>query len=279
MPIKKDGTGKRWVEMEVLVPGTPEEVWRTMATGDGNAAWFTKATIEERVGGKLEFDFGPGMNSPGEVTIWEPPHRFGYVERDWNKDAPPVATEIVITSRSGGQCLVRMVHSLFTSSDDWDDQMEGFERGWPAFFEVLRIYLGHFAGKKAAYAQAMSPTKGDQLAAWSRLMDDLGLAGLNAGERRTTSGLPETVSGIVEGVYQDTRKRHAILRLDAPMAGVAILGTYGLGDSVNVSVILYFYGDAAEEQAAASQGLWRDWLVKTFPQPPDASTGTGHSPC
>jgi hypothetical protein len=42
MPIKKDGTGKRWVEMEFIVPGTPEQVWQTMAPGPGNAAWFTR---------------------------------------------------------------------------------------------------------------------------------------------------------------------------------------------------------------------------------------------
>lgn len=27
MPIRKDDSGRRWVEMEVLVPGTPEQVW------------------------------------------------------------------------------------------------------------------------------------------------------------------------------------------------------------------------------------------------------------
>lgn len=264
MPIKKDGTGKRWVEMEVLLTGTPEQVWRAMATGDGNAAWFTEATIEERVGGKLEFHFGPGMSSSGEVTVWEPPHRFSYVEREWDKDAPPVATEVVITSRSGGQCLVRMVHSLFTSSDDWDDQMEGFEGGWPGFFEVLRLYLAHFADKTAASARIMTSTTGDQLAVWSRLMNDLGLAGLNAGERRTTSDHPEKLSGIVQTVHQDDRKRYALLRLDEP-AGVAMIGTYGMGDTVNVSAIIFFYGDGAEEKARASDGLWRDWLVKTFP--------------
>ncbi|WP_439541561.1 SRPBCC family protein [Hyphomicrobium sp.] len=264
MPIKKDGTGKRWVEMEVLVPGTPEQVWQAMATGDGNAAWFTKATIEERVGGKLEFDFGPDMSSSGEVTIWEPPHRFGYVERDWSKDAPPVATEIVITSRSGDQCLVRMVHSLFTSSDDWDDQMEGFEGGWPGFFEVLRIYLGHFAGKKAVSARVMAFTKSDQLAVWSRLTHELGLAGLNAGERRTTSAQPERMTGVVHAVHQDDQKRYALLRLDEP-AGVAMFGTYGISDNVNVSAIIFFYGDDAAEKAQASEDLWRDWLGKTFP--------------
>jgi len=38
--------------------------------------------------------------SAGEVTVWEPPFRFGYVERDWAPGASPLATEVAITSRS-----------------------------------------------------------------------------------------------------------------------------------------------------------------------------------
>jgi hypothetical protein len=41
------------------------------------------------------------------------------------------------------------------TNDDWDDQMKGFEKGWAAFFEVLRRYLAHFAGMKAEIASAM----------------------------------------------------------------------------------------------------------------------------
>ena len=150
MPIKKDETGKRWVEMEFVAPGTPEQLWQAMATGPGNTAWFTKATVDERVGGEIQFDFGTRGTQSGEVTAWEPPHRFAYVERHWSEGAPPVATEITITARSGDTCVVRMVHSLFTSSDEWDDQIEGFEKGWPAFFAVLRLYLTHFPGQRAA---------------------------------------------------------------------------------------------------------------------------------
>ena len=264
MPIKKDGTGKRWVEMEFLVPGSPERVWEALATGDGNAAWFTKATIEERVGGALRFEFGKDMSSSGEVTIWEPPHRFGYVEREWSEGAPPVATEITITSRSGDQCLVRMVHSLFSSADDWDDQMEGFEGGWPCFFEVLRLYLRHFAGQRAASVRAMASAKGDHLKVWSRLVEGLALAGANVGERRTTSSRPETLSGVVERTGQDARQRYIILRLDDPSAGIAMFGTYGQGDNVTASVIIFLYGDHATTKAAASERSWQEWVDETF---------------
>ncbi len=263
MPIKKDGTGKRWVEMEIVVPGTPEQVWQALATGPGNTAWFTKATIDERVGGELRFDFGALGSSTGEVTASEPPHRFAYVERNWAEGAPPCATEITITSRSGDRCVVRMVHSLFSSTDDWDDQMEGFEKGWPAFFEVLRIYLSDFAGRRAASFMAMAKITGSHLEVWKRLMEQLDLAGADAGDRRATPR-PEGLSGVVERTEQHAQQRFILMRLDAPAPGVAIIGTYDATPVINVSVTLYFYGDDAATHATASEEKWRRWLNQSF---------------
>ncbi len=264
MPIKRDGTGKRWVEMELLVPGTPEQVWAAMATGPGNTAWFTKATIEERVGGALHFNFGPGATSSGEVTAWEPPRRFGYVEREWSPDAPPVATEITITSRAGSQCVVRMVHSLFSSSDEWDDQMEGFESGWPGFFEVLKLYLAHHAGMKGSSFMAMTSVEAPLPGVWTRLIAALGLSGANVGERREGPAQPERLAGEVARIQQDAKVRALTLHLDAPAPGVAIVGVYGAGARTNAGLSLYLYGESAAELAAASEGRWRAWLEKTL---------------
>jgi uncharacterized protein YndB with AHSA1/START domain len=273
MPIRKDETGKRWVEMELLVPGTPEQVWQAMATGPGYAGWFVKSEIEPRVGGSLVFDFGEGATSPGEVTAFEPPHRFAYVERDWEKGAPPVATEITITARSGQRCVVRMVHSLFTSSDAWDDQVEGFESGWPSFFAVLRVYLAHFAGAPAACFMAMRPSNADALATWLRLGEALGLSGASVGERRQLTGGPERCSGIVEHVYQDSAQRYLLLRLDEPSAGVIVMGTHDKGASSHpaagegkssVGMCRYFYRTDPEARRAEAEPRWREWLGQTF---------------
>jgi uncharacterized protein YndB with AHSA1/START domain len=280
MPIKHDETGRRWVEMEILVPGTPEQVWQAMATGPGNAGWFIKAEIEERVGGTLRFDFGGGVSTKGEVTEWEPPLRFGYVEREWEPGAPPVATEITLTARSGDRCVVRMVHSLFTSSDAWDDQVEGFEKGWVGFFAILRVYLERFSGESAAGFMAMVPTTGDALSAWLRLCETLGMAHANVGERRSASFGPEEWSGTVEHVHQDKEQRYVLLRLDAPSPGIALFGTndssasgldrgavekeVGKGPAVSVSLCRYFYGDDAETLATQSEERWRSFLAEKF---------------
>lgn len=276
MPIRKDGTGRRWVEMELIVPGTPEQVWQAMATGPGNGAWFVRGEVEPRVGGMLRFHFGQGVSTTGEVTVWDPPHAFGYVEREWAPAAPPVATEITITGRAGNTCVVRMVHSLFTSSDDWDDQIEGFEGGWPGFFAILRVYLAHFAGMNAASFIVMTPASGDPLTVWLRLGDALGLAGANVGERRTAPPGVEPWSGVVEHVFQDAQQRYVLVRLDAPSPGAVLVGVTdapNLGGSAGTTVSLcrYFYGDDAAARADSGEASWRDWLTTAF-TPQDATT-------
>lgn len=263
MPVKKDGTGNRWVEMELVVPGTPEQVWQAIATGPGYTAWFTPTTIDERVGGAIRFDMGAHGESKGEVTVWEPPTRFAYVERDWGEGAPPLTTEITVTARSGDRCVIRMVHSLFASTDDWDDQMEGFESGWPAFFELLRLYLSRFAGMKGATTLAMTSVEARHLDVWKRLTEGLGVAHVDVGEEWTTRA-PEALAGVVERVEQGGRQRYVLARLTEPGPGLALITTYGIGRSTNVNVTLYLYGDDAERRAAASGPVWQRWCRETF---------------
>jgi len=259
MPIKFDATGKRWVEMEFVVPGEPDAVWRAIATGPGYAAWFIKADIEEKVGGALTFHFGPGVTTNGVVTQWEPPHCFGYVEIGWGENAPPLATEITVTARKGGTCLVRMVHSLFSSTEDWDDQMESFESGWPGFIEVLRLYLAHHAGAPAASFQAMAAGDGEGLALWRRLMDRLGLSGADVGERRTVDAA-ETLEGTVVHIRQADKQRYVMMHVEGDAPGVVLFGIWSDGDTTRLSICRFFYGDDAGEMATAAEARWGEWL-------------------
>lgn len=264
MPLKKDDSGRRWVEMEFLVPGTPEQVWQAIATGPGMSAWFTPTTVDERVGGAIAFDFGAencgAEVSRGKVTQWDPPVRFGYEEYGWSGDAPPVGTEVTVTSRSGDSCVVRMVHSLFTERDDWDDELESFETGWPGFFEVLRVYLRHFAGRPAAAVHAMVSAPGGDAKIWSALTSALDLAGANVGERRESPSGAPCLAGVVERLHQDAKSRDLMVRLDAPAEGVAVLGSCEMGDESRGMISIYFYGQDAADTAAAEQKTWTDWM-------------------
>lgn len=262
MPIKYDESGKRWIDVETLVPGTPHQVWEAIATGSGMAAWFLRSEIEPRVGGAFRILFGNDESTSGEVTTWEPPSQFGYVERDWAPGAPPLFTEITITGRSDGHCVLRMDHALFASSDEWDDQMERFENGWSGFLAILRVYLQHFAGTDAASFVAMTTTNEEEHSTWTGLTDALGVVRVNVGERCTASTGPEPWSGVVDYVHQDRKGRYLLLRLDVPSQGIALVGisddpAAGGGAGTNVSVCRYFYGDDAPSSAACRSRMAR----------------------
>src|SRR3954453_14675001 len=115
MSVKKEASGRRSVQVEVEVPGTPEEVWQAIATGPGISSWFVPPEFEERDGKPVavKLNFGPGMESSSPVTAWGPPRLFRSEASGWVPNSSPIATEWSVEARAGGTCLVRVVHSLF----------------------------------------------------------------------------------------------------------------------------------------------------------------------
>src|SRR6185436_19547707 len=202
MSVKKEASGRRSVQVEVEVPGTPEEVWQAIATGPGISSWFVPTEFEEQDGKPVavKMNFGPGMESRAVLTAWDPPRTFAAKSPGWTPEMPPMATEWSVEARAGGVCLVRVVNSLFASTDDWDNQLEGTESGWPGFFRILRMYLTHFRGKRSAIMQFIAPVAGTEAEAWEALTAALGLNGVSAGQRWTAPAGVPALSGVVERV-------------------------------------------------------------------------------
>ena len=275
MSVKKEASGRRSVQVEVEVPGTPEEVWQAIATGPGISSWFVPTEFEERDGKPVavKLNFGPGMESSSVVTAWDPPRRFAAEAPGWVPGSPVIADEWSVEARAGGTCVVRIVHSLFASTDDWDNQLEGTESGWPAFFRILKIYLTHFRGRRSAMMQWMAPAPGTEAEAWETLTAALGLKGVSAGQRwvvpaNATAGVP-ALSGVVEHVSQNPY--NALLRLDKPEPGTAALGAVNFGGQSMVTLNFYLYGDQAAATVARETPLWQAWIQERFPAPSETS--------
>jgi uncharacterized protein YndB with AHSA1/START domain len=264
MTVKKAASGRRAIELQLDVPGTPEQVWQAIATGHGISSWFTPSEVEEREGGAVVFHLGPDMQSSGKVTAWQPPHRFAYEESDWNGAAPPLATEFIVETRAGGTCTVRLVHSLFAADAAWDDQLDSMEKGWPAYFDVLRIYLAHFPGSRAASISSTQTYLGSAAAAWAELTQALGLSGAAAGELRAAPIDAPVLGGRVERIDHGVGGFSATMRLERPAPGAAMLGVSQCAGEVQIVVGLFFYGDGAAAAAAHEQPSWQTWLAQRF---------------
>ena len=102
-------TDDRRIELEVEVTGTPEEVWRAIATGPGISSWYVPHVVEEREGGAAMASFGDGpeMQIPGVVAAWEPPHRIVFTGSEADEG---LAFEWLVEARDGGTCVVRLVN-------------------------------------------------------------------------------------------------------------------------------------------------------------------------
>ena len=266
MPVKKDASGRRWISVEAEVPGTPEQVWRAIATGAGISAWFVPSKVEEREGGLASSSFGPGMDSTSTITRWEPPHRWASESKEAGMapGMPPVADEWTVEAKSGGTCIVRVVHSLYADGDDWDNQLEGFESGWPSFFRILRLYLQHFPGQPSAAMAPNGMAPGPRATAWKVLTGALGITDARPGQAvRSAPGAP-SFSGVVEHVGADP-KPELLLRLDGPAPGTAHLFPMEMGDKVFLSVRLYLYGETAAAAVAGEEPRWQTWMGEHFP--------------
>jgi uncharacterized protein YndB with AHSA1/START domain len=271
MPVNKDPSGRRWVQAEVEVPGSPEQVWQAIATGPGISSWFVPTEVEEREGGAITANFGPGMDSHATITAWEPPRRFVADSRDdMGPGDPTVATEWFIEARAGGVCVVRVVHSWYTDSDQWDEQYEQAQYGWLGFFRILRLYLTHFAGQPCAAFQLGGWAPEPKSAAWAALMGALGIAGASVGQRVRTAADAPPLAGVVEDVGPPEFPEDLLLRLDEPAGGIAHLFAMPMG-AVYLSMRCFLYGDEAAAAVARDEPRWQAWMNERFPAGGDDS--------
>jgi uncharacterized protein YndB with AHSA1/START domain len=262
MSVKKEANGRRSISVEVEVPGTPEEVWDAIATGPGISKWFVPAQVEPHVGGQMVLNFGPGMDSASEVTAWDAPRRFSATGEGLGPGAPEMATEWTVEARAGGTCTVRVVHSLFADTDEWDNQLGDVESGWPSFFVVLRMYLSHYRGQPGAHFQVMAPVPGPAVEGWRAVMGRLGLPSLAAGAKIQSQAGTAPLAGVVEQAGPESHPNQAIVRLDGPAPGAAVLSTCGMGEHTFFVGSFYFFGPKAAEGLKAEKE-WQDWLGKS----------------
>ena len=259
----------RLTRHEVEVPGTPDEVWQAIATGEGHAAWLFPADIEPSEGGAMTIHREPyGDNANATVTAWEPPHRFAFEEPIPTPDGsstPPLTTEFLVEAKDGGSCVVRVVNGFYRDGEDWEDLVEGAGEGWRMSLTVLRTYLTHFAGQHATNLDVLvelGRPASERARASAVLMHRLGLSGLIAGDPfRTPAGAPD-LAGTVEHISPG----YVLLRAVEPYPALYAISCFPMADGAPLSVNLLarLYGTLADS-AEREQANWKSWLLDARP--------------
>jgi uncharacterized protein YndB with AHSA1/START domain len=144
------------IQLETILPASPEQVWEAIATGPGIDSWFMgRNQVEAREGGVAAMETG-GHREEALITAYEPGKRFAS-RTSPGEDGRFMAFEYLIEGRDGGSTLLRVVHSGLLG-DDWQDEYDALRRGWPFHLGTLQQYLTHFPGRTGVPVFAAAPT-------------------------------------------------------------------------------------------------------------------------
>jgi hypothetical protein len=226
------------IAREVALDATPEQVWETIATAAGLAAWFQPMPI------KPDSDL---------VTAWEPGRRLA-TRTPAAPDGSVHAFEYLIEARDGGTTVLRFVHSGF-AGDDWSEEYQPLTAGgWDMYLFTLAQYHAHFSGRRAVYIEAEGPASSATAEAWPVLLSALhGTPELGS---EVSIDLPGAgpVRGVVDYVtanYLGLRTADALIRLH---------GRWPLGMTVAVSHHAYSDSAGGSVDAEATRRAWTAWL-------------------
>jgi uncharacterized protein YndB with AHSA1/START domain len=257
MSESPDRARDRSIELEVEVQGTPEEVWRAIATGPGISSWYVPHQVDEREGGAAMASFGdaPEMQVAGRVAAWEPPSRIVF---DGGDGVEGLAFEWLVQARDGGTCVVRLVNSGFGSGEEWDDQYDGMTEGWGLFLFNLQLHCRHFPGRQAV---PMLPTGGSPLPrvdGWTKLRTRLGIVDPPTVDQHIEAHTGDGAS--LAGTVVRADLYSVALLLDAPAPGTAFLTAEGGEAGCGVSVWSYLYGPDAAAIVERDKPRWQAFL-------------------
>jgi hypothetical protein len=178
-----------------------------------------------------------------------------------------MADEWIVEARGGGICVVRVVNSLFASTDDWDNQLDGLEQGWPTYFRILRRRLETFKGKECSAMQFVSFSSDSESKTWEKLGGALGLLNVAPGQKWSTPDDVPRMTGVVDSLGKGTHSSTLLLNLDTPAPGSAYIGAIACGGMAQVYMAIYLYGASAKAAVERDEPIWQTWIDEQFPMP------------
>jgi uncharacterized protein YndB with AHSA1/START domain len=254
----------RDLELSVELDASPEDVFRAVTDGTEIAKWlWPEARVTAPQGdqkGSIWISFGEGMSVEHEIEIFDAPKRLRHPSGKNGETKAPLYADWLVEAREGGKTTLRLVHSGFSASADWDDEFEAHARGWKLMLQNLREYFARHAHEPAVHLPVMSKIESPRGKIWTSLLGKFGFAALpKVGDPfRFTTPKGDVLTGVVDYVAETRVLALVVREYDDALLRFTLegkpdaLSTYGY-----YYVIMYGAGRerASELLAAAGSGM------------------------
>lgn len=127
--IRTDDGSPR-VSFERVLNAAIDTVWTMLTTSDGLEKWLAPASVELRIGGAMDIDFGDGEIVGGEIIHLDPGR---FLEYHWRFTGEPDSIiRFELEEVEPTRTRLRLDHRLLP-----EDQAVGYGAGWHAHLDQL----------------------------------------------------------------------------------------------------------------------------------------------
>jgi uncharacterized protein YndB with AHSA1/START domain len=235
-------TNTRDLQLSVELDASPEDVFRAVTDGTELAKWLAPGARvtppEGEKKGSIWISWGEGMSVEHEIEIFDAPKRLRHPSGKNGETKAPLYADWLVDARAGGKATLRLVHSGFSASADWDAEFEAHARGWKLMLQNLRQYFSRHPHEPAVHLPFMSSVDSPHGSIWKTLLGTLGLSARPKVDDQFRFQTPtgDVLTGVVD-LVTDTR----ILALVVREYGDALLRFTLEGKSDAPSTFVYGY--------------------------------------
>lgn len=238
-------TATRSIELEVTVNAPVEVVWNALADPEKLANWFPlRASGGSGKGATVSISWDPSTEWTTTIDEWVPNKHLRWVDPPAAEGLPPSAIDFRLESK-GGRTIVRLVHSGFGASADWDDMYDATVGGWTYFLYNLQHYLEHHPNVSRNMVWTRRPTTKSPSEIWERLLGDDGF-GIQPGPDAIASGQSYRIDSLGEPVTGTVRMfnapKHFAGTADSLEDGLLFVECEPGSDKRHVGIWLSTYG-------------------------------------
>jgi uncharacterized protein YndB with AHSA1/START domain len=260
----------RRVEQQTTIRRTQAAVWQALTEAAELTRWFPfQAEVTPGKGGRIWYSWDGAFDWEGRITIWEPRSRLqivipveaGHDAKGQPDPSRPLRAELTLDfhleSERGGT-TVRVVHAGFGRGADWDDELDGVNRGWQVELLCLKHYLEEHGGRNRVVAWPIVESAGGMAETWERVIGPRGICRVENLER-VEAGRPIRLDTNTGDVLQGTTLLHSpgldlVVALEHWNRGIFRASLNRLRDRCAVHLWLSAWGvDHAEARAFADR--------------------------
>lgn len=165
------------IEKQIAIAATADVVWKALVDDTELVRWFPlHAVVKPGQGGSVQLSWGEPAIQESTIEVWSPNKQLRLKETKpfgapfQPADGAKVQRSVDFSlSESGGRTTLKLEHSGFGDSAEWQAFVKNLSAAWDFQLQSLNLYVTKHHGLNRAVSWSRSPSTHSPTETWSRV--------------------------------------------------------------------------------------------------------------